>query len=493
MSNKLANSKSPAKSIVEAKITTRTKRQLQTNQEIDSYLKATKKAKPKVVNEKLYKLLENYVNNYTSYINANASSNGALFQIFETFFQNLRARTPVAKRCGVELDSIIIQNLPQITFYIPNDSFNKEGISFSFIFDEEKYFVRFMKYRDGDNMYYDITIKSENEVSYSFEFIYKYLLYNALEISNLKGSYINMPRDSFSWDIRTLEERTFDDIYLPTEITEDLKMYVKIYDKSGRILRYLKVGNPGVGKTESTIVLASELKKRGVTIIKTPICKLLHDKVELANVLSPALIICDDIDLSLGDRNKGAYSQLLGDFLDVLDGTDKLAKDVGIIATTNAAHLLDLAAQRPGRFDKTLLFDNITKDNIRRIILKSLRSNFKVTSGKEPILYTDPKIVTAFYDAGVTGSHVYNTIKMLKLKYDTLNEIVVSVPKIIEGINAELEVIKKVRKISYLKEKLERNTGSVGFGRTSEGGEEEDMSEEGCISDDVKTGGLYHR
>ena len=40
---------------------------------------------------------------------------------------------------------------------------------------------------------------------------------------------------------------------------------------------------------------------------------------------------------------------------------DKLPKDVGIVATTNAAHLLDLAAQRPGRFDKVLLFDKLNE------------------------------------------------------------------------------------------------------------------------------------
>ena len=165
--------------------------------------------------------------------------------------------------------------------------------------------------------------------------------------------------------------------------------------------------------------------------------------------------------------------------MDVLDGTDKLAKDVGIIATTNAAHLLDLAAQRPGRFDKTLLFDNITKDNIKNIILKSLRSNFKlIDTSTESILYSNNEIIKTFYDAGVTGSHVYNTIKMLKLSYDTLEMENITSQKIIEGINAELEVIKKVRKISFLKEKLERGSGSVGFGKHNNDDENEAIGTE---------------
>lgn len=428
------------------------------------------------MNTKIYKLLENNINAYKSALHSEVSSNGAIFEIFESFFQNLRAKTESVENCGVKLDCTIEQNLPKNNFYIPNDSFNKEGISFAVLFDEERFFVKFLKYRDGTDMVYNIAIKSENEVKYSMTFIYKYLLYCALETSKLKGSYFTMPRDSFNWDLKTLEERSFDDIFLPSEITEDLKLYVDIYKKSGRILRYLKVGSPGVGKTESTLVLASELKKEGVTIIKTPICKFIHDKVELANVLAPALIIFDDIDLSLGDRNKGAYSQLLGDFLDVLDGTDKLSKDVGIIATTNAAHLLDLAAQRPGRFDKTLLFDNITKDNIKSIILKSLKNNFNIeVDSNEAVIYTDRKIVTTFFDAGVTGSHIYNGIKMLKLRYDTLGIIDVNVARVINSIKADIEVIKKVRKISFLKEQLDRSTNSIGFNHSSNELEDESI------------------
>ena len=61
---------------------------------------------------------------------------------------------------------------------------------------------------------YDLLIKSEVDVKDSFNFIYKYLLYVALETSTLKGSYFTMPRNSFSWDIQNIEERTFDDIYI---------------------------------------------------------------------------------------------------------------------------------------------------------------------------------------------------------------------------------------------------------------------------------------
>ena len=429
------------------------------------------------MNKKIYGILNNYVNSYTSTVGNEIDSNIAIFRIFDSFFQTIKNDKKLEKTSGIEVISGFVNNVLTNSYNVMENSFSTEGCSFLFKFDGVLYTIRFKKFRQGDQMYHQIYITSAMGVKYSSKFMYKYLLFNALETSNLKGAYFSMPRDQFSWDIKNIENRTFNDIYLPEEITLDLNLYVDIYKNHDRILRYLKVGNPGTCKTESTIVIANELNKLGVTIIKTPICRNLHDKVELANVLAPALIIFDDIDLSLGDRNKGAYSQLLGDFLDVLDGTDKLSDDVGVIATTNAAHLLDLAAQRPGRFDKTLLFDDINHENIKNIILKSLRNNFKLTKGKEVALYSDSKIVDKFYDAGVSGSHIYNGIKMLKLRYDTLKIPNITVAKIIKSIDSDIVTIQKIRKVSFLKEKFDRENGGIGFKRGSDVDDDEEVPE----------------
>jgi DNA polymerase III delta prime subunit len=415
------------------------------------------------MNKRIYDLISNDINTYEKPVNKAFGGNEAIFKIFDSFFNNLQSNEKISKDCGVILDTALYSNLLYKNFDINEDSTGNDGIGFLIKFDGIKFSVRFKKFRDGQDMVYSLNIKSISDTKYSGTFIHKYLLYCALETSNLKGSYFTMPRNSFSWDIKDLEKRTFDDIYLPEEMMEDLKLYVNIYKKSGKVLRYLKVGNPGVGKTESTVVIANELNLEGVTIIKTPICQALYQKVELANVLAPALIILDDIDLSLGDRNSGAYSELLGVFLDVMDGTDKLSANVGVIATTNAAHLLDLAAQRPGRFDKTLLYNEITKDNIKNIILKSLKLNFGKASKGEIKLYSDDRIVNEFHESRVSGSHVYNCIKMLKLRYDTLEITDVDVDRIIKSIRAEIKVIEEVRKISFLKERFDKPSGGSGF------------------------------
>jgi len=442
------------------------------------------------MNKRIYELTKNYINDYKSPIFHEIGSNSAIFSIFNDFLHKIKGESKISKTCGVKLQTALSGNLMDDDFDVNESSWQKEGIAFLLTFDKVDYTIRFKKYREGNDMYYTITIKNNDDVNYSGEFIYKYLMFCALDCSKLKGSYFSMPRDTFSWDIKDVEVRTFDDIFLPDDILEDLHLYVDIYKEAGRVLRYLKVGNPGVGKTEAALVVASELNKLGVTIIKTPICKILHEKVELANVLAPAVIILDDIDLSLGDRNKGVFSSLMGDFLDVMDGTDKLAKNVGVIATTNAAHLLDLAAQRPGRFDKTLLFDDITSDNIKDIILKSLKNNFNITKGPVTKLYTDKRIVSKFYDSGVSGAHVYNAISMLKLRYDTLKIKNVSVSRIINSIESELKVIAKIRKVSYLKEKYDRSEPSIGFhNKVDDGSEGVDETEAGMpIKTEVVTG-----
>ena len=433
------------------------------------------------MNKKIQNILKNEINDFKTFASYNTTSNSAIFNIMDTLFNGLNSNKELQKKSGLELITpLTSNNVVTTTVDIMYESTNQGGVGFLFKFDGELYSIKFIRYIEQDEMVHYINVVSKSTVSYKGSYIFKYVLYSALDVSKLKGSYFTMPRKQFSWDIKTLEPRTFDDIFLPKDIMEDLHLFVDIYDKSNKILRYLKVGNPGVGKTESTIILSNELNKKGVTIIKTPICELLHEKVELANLLAPSLLVFDDIDLYLGNRNGQGYSALLGDFLDVLDGTDKLSDDVGIIATTNAAHLLDLAAQRPGRFDKTLLYDDITKDNINKIIRKSLKLNFDITTSEELEPFVDKRIIDKFYDAGVSGAHVFNSMKMLKLRYDTLEIDNITTDDIVDSIEAELKVIDKIRKSSELKSNYERNkSDSMGF-RTNSSNEfvvEEDAPE----------------
>jgi SpoVK/Ycf46/Vps4 family AAA+-type ATPase len=201
----------------------------------------------------------------------------------------------------------------------------------------------------------------------------------------------------------------------------------------------------------------------------------LSEKVNLAILLKPSIIIFDDLDLSLGSRNAGGYSSMLQSFLDILDGTDKLPKDVGILATTNSAFLLDLAAQRPGRFDKVMIFDELTKDNIMKIILKSLKFNFNLTDKKDIEVFIDSKVIDKFFTSQVTGAHIYNSISMMKLKSDMITKgqkepFEVTVDWLLEEIENEIKILDKIKAQQKINDRL-NNSGAmrkIGFGNTQE-------------------------
>lgn len=312
-------------------------------------------------------------------------------------------------------------------------------------------------------MFFNIFISSNKKTEEKTDDFFRFILKEAIRLSDLKGSYLVMNNPCLYWEVSRLEKRSFNDIFLPDELINNLKLYLNVYDKSQIILRYLSVGIPGSGKTESALVLANELQKFGVTIIKTKIDESLRDKIDFAEMLAPSMILFDDIDLSIGSRKEKSYNpEFLANFLDILDDTKKLPKNVGIIATTNSAELIDIAAQRPGRFNKIIFFNNITKENIKNIILKSLKYEFSLIKKEETKIYTDDEILDLLYKNKVTGSYVYNIIKMLRLK-DSSSDSTLTAKDIIKEINEDLKMIEIVKNTSILKETFDAKESSIGF------------------------------
>lgn len=397
--------------------------------------------------------------------------NRPIFKIFSDYFNILNEDVKMQKKHGVKVLGFMRDNefKDSINLY---ENYGQKYVLLSFNGMVVNCLFDVFKQNQEVTFYFYM---SSNEKTYvNEEYFYNKIWKHAVETSDLKGSYFVMDRDEILWEKKSLEKRSFSDIYLPNSIVEDLRLYVATSVQTKRLMRYLMAGNPGTGKTESTLVLANELNKMGVTIIKTPVCSMIKEKVELATLLAPSLIIFDDIDLSLGSRKSGAYSERLQDFLDVLDGTDKLSENVGMIATTNSVALLDLAAQRPGRFDKVLSFDELTSDNIKNIILKSLKFSFKLAATHAVSkLFVDPKIIKLFRDARVTGAHIFNAVRMLKLRTDCLN-IKISLELILEELSKEIKTIDKIRSSNYMSDKLNGEIKPIGFGSRADEDEDEE-------------------
>jgi ATPases of the AAA+ class len=409
-------------------------------------------------------------NKFKDRVNHAENYNLAVFKIFSEYFNILYQDKQKQKKDGVEMVGLVREKFVDTIELF--GAFGTREVWFKFLNLNIK--MSFTIFKHNGEIFYEIFLSSAETTDYKSMFIYDELFQRALKESELLGSYITMPPGAFQWEVKNLEKRSMNDIYLPKKQMEDLKMYINVYSENQELLRYLLVGVPGTGKTESCLTLMNELKKKKVTVIKTPICKYLSEKVKLAVLLKPCIIIFDDLDLSLGSRNTGGYSNMLQSFLDILDGTDKLPKDVGILATTNSAFLLDLAAQRPGRFDKVMIFDELSKDNIYRIILKSLKFNFNLIGEEDVKVFVDKKVIDKFASSAVTGAHIYNSISMMKKKYDTLirrrkDVVLLTVEWLLEEIEEEIKILDKIKNQQKINDRL--NNGAlkkIGFGSSED-------------------------
>jgi ATPase family associated with various cellular activities (AAA) len=314
---------------------------------------------------------------------------------------------------------------------------------------EKDILVNFKSYWYNDQyLYHEVSITSEDEFSFTDYSFYEYLLDNSIYHSEFKGAYINIDGDDFqNFYQHELPERSFDDIFLPDRVIKELKAFVSVFEKRQRILRYLFVGLPGSGKTESLIVLSNLLKAKGVTILKVS-ASAIRNAVKFANILAPSLIILDDIDLELGNRDDYSQTSYLRAFLDILDGVEKLNPQVGIIATTNSIWLVDTAAQRPGRFNKILTFGELTKDNIGNIVKKSLKN---LAMEHLSMLYAN-EIVDNYHSGRRTGAYIYNMTQMLASQID--------IGMIHENIN---DILDYIHEDSNTTSGIGTNDNNIGF------------------------------
>ena len=402
-------------------------------------------------------------NKYKSVLDYGYFSTPSIFKLFTEYFNAISKDEKKQKEHNIKLLSMMREK--NFVDYVRLEE--RYGDCFIFLdFDGVLINMHFEVYRQSGEVYFHLGITSKDETYYDVESFYKKMLTHAIEISELKGSVFSMSRNELDWQKISIQKRDFNDIFLPQTNIEDLNLYIQVGTELDVMMRYLMVGNPGTGKTEATTVLANILNQKGVTVIKTVVCDKIKEKVDLATLLAPSIIILDDIDLSIGSRGKGVHAERLQDFLDVLDGAEKLSKNVGIIATTNSTALLDMAAQRPGRFDKIILFNELTRDNIKNIILKSFADNFKIKSKSNKVvnIMTDKDVINTLFTKNVSGAYVYSTTKMIKLKIDMLKlESSIDVAWVVKEIENNLQTMSKLRNMDFLSDKISNSSSNIGF------------------------------
>lgn len=177
---------------------------------------------------------------------------------------------------------------------------------------------------------------------------------------------------------------------LPTTIMNDLKGIINAVNHNIGINKFLFVGSPGTGKTESAKQIARLLNRELLMVDFSHLVdsKLGQTAKNLTNVfneinqlpfLKSYIILFDEIDTIALDRiNQNDIREMGRVTSTFLKALDNLSNEAVIIATTNLYKNLDKALVR--RFDATIDFDRYSDDDkfeIAEVILNHFLKQFK--------------------------------------------------------------------------------------------------------------------
>ena len=184
----------------------------------------------------------------------------------------------------------------------------------------------------------------------------------------------------------------------------------------GKTSRYLFNGEPGTGKTESIREIARRLLPHVTFVI--PVFDTNEDLTEIleaCEVFDRVVIIMDDIDLYLGSRSNGQYTNLLGQFLSFFDGVKK--RKISLLASTNDKGRVDKAAERPGRFNIILDYSFLDDEQIIKVCEIHLPEKWRVAEVHEALIgkVNGKKL-------NVTGAFIANLAENIKEMSEDENE-----------------------------------------------------------------------
>jgi len=183
------------------------------------------------------------------------------------------------------------------------------------------------------------------------------------------------------WDkLHTVEKRDIQTIYLPQgqrdDVLKDLNRFLsadtkKLYSEFGIPYHrtYCLHGPPGTGKSSLIMSLVSECQKNvGVLSLSRKTDDLSF--VRAVNTIPKnTVLLLEDIDCLLGERNDKTSQVTFSALLNLLDGVQS-RNGLVIFITTNYFMKLDPAFCRPGRIDYVLGFQFTTRSQIFQMLEK---------------------------------------------------------------------------------------------------------------------------
>jgi ATP-dependent 26S proteasome regulatory subunit len=181
------------------------------------------------------------------------------------------------------------------------------------------------------------------------------------------------------WRVRFLELGPVDreSIILPDEILRSAERNVLGVLKHTAALRRLGQstrcgvllhGPPGTGKTLVTRYLAAHCTGNTVIVLTGQNLGFVRQACRLAKILSPSVVIMEDVDLIAGDREQNRHSSLLHDLMDEMDGLGRTSDSIFVLTSNQPESLEPALASRPGRVDQAIQFPLPDQDCRRRLL-----------------------------------------------------------------------------------------------------------------------------
>jgi len=343
--------------------------------------------------------------------------------------------------------------LPMIVGFDPFDNYTSTEQSFLAIvkYNNNRYYISLSIIKDYNEVKYIMFVVGESpEELYTIE-LTNLLIKLAIRNSGYYGKFLKFSQpgetvERVNFKILPPPNLSLSDIYLKDK--SDLEDFVEAVKRKNQGLRYLFVGEPGTGKTDTVRAIIAEcLKVDGITVIEVDAGSGISLNVvfEYAEIFSPVLLCIDDIDILVGSRENYFRAKELSSALQALDGFVE-KDDHYLIATTNDRKLVDFALRRPGRFDLIIEFKELDPEFYPDLVLRESKDE------KLAEVFKDERIRRKLYNLKVTGAFIVTLVKhLLKPRYNETRYNPETVIALIDKLHTSFkQEVKKEEKIGFV-------------------------------------------
>jgi cell division protease FtsH len=342
--------------------------------------------------------------------------------------------------------------LPMIVGFDPLDNYTSSEQSFLAVvkYNNNRYYISLSIVKDYSDQYIMFVVGESPEELYTIE-LTNLLIKLAIRNSGYYGKFLKFSQpgetvERVKFKILPPPNLSLSDIYLKDK--SDLEDFVEAVKRKNQGLRYLFVGEPGTGKTDTVRAIIAEcLKADGITVIEVDAGSgvSLNVVFEYADIFSPVLLCIDDIDILVGSRENYFKPKDLSSALQALDGFIE-KDDHYLIATTNDRKLVDFALRRPGRFDLIIEFKELDPEFYPDLVLRESKDENLAE------VFRDERIRRKLYNLKATGAFIATLVKhLLKPRYDETRYNPETVIALIDKLHTAFkQEVKKEEKIGFV-------------------------------------------